>query len=70
MELFKDTFVGKGSELEAAISSKVKGAAAKVYDATTARYEALYSADDRAFYKAHQGRAITQAKEARHGNVH
>lgn len=39
---YKDTLAGKGSQLAAAIAESPE-AAKKVYDATTARFDAMYA---------------------------
>jgi len=46
---YKDTLVGKGSALEAALA-KGESEARKVYSETTANYEKMYSADSRKWF--------------------
>jgi hypothetical protein len=64
MALYKDTFVAKGSELEAAIA-KGPDEAKKVYDETTRRYEAQYSQADRDWFWTHQKDAIATYKRTK-----
>lgn len=50
--LYKDTYVGKGSQLDLALAESPK-AAKKVYDETTQRYEQQYPQDARDYFAAH-----------------
>lgn len=49
---YKDTYVGKGSQLAAALEEK-GNAAKKVYDETTARYQQQYSQEARDYFASH-----------------
>ncbi len=51
MRTFKGTVVGKSSDLAKALDVSPE-AANKVFKETQARYEALYSAEDRAWFAA------------------
>lgn len=50
MNAYKDTHVGRGSALAQALE-KSPAEAKKVYEETTARYLAMYSAEDRRWFK-------------------
>ncbi len=50
---YKDTHTKRGSALYEAMQDKNKKVAEKVYKATTARYNAMYSQEDRDWFKNH-----------------
>lgn len=53
--IYKDTFVGKGSQLDTALAESDK-AAKKVYEETSKRYEQQYSQDARDYFAEHMKR--------------
>lgn len=65
MRLYKDTFVAKGSALAQALDAKDDKLAKRVYDDTTASYEATYPKADRDWFFERQKLAIGRSKEVK-----